>query len=263
MEYRVEELAAVCGIKVDTVRFYQGRGLIPAPKRSGRAAIYGPDHLDRIRQIRSLLKQGFSLAQIQRLPAPGPEGSQQDEGRSGDSTETERALLTALAEERAGERCLSRAELSAEAGIPEDLISAAVAAGLVEPVHSDGEELFSSADLEMLSSGLAVLGTGLPAGEFLELASLHDRHIKEVSEIGIDLFDDHVRKVLGDSDDPEGVARAFRELLPRLTRLVALHFQRTLVNRALERLRAKGEGPALERALAAVQDSPKEAQWRR
>ena len=76
MQYRVEELAAACGIKVFTVRFYQGRGLIPAPARRGRAAIYGPAHLVRIRQIRSLLEQGFSLAQIQLLPAPDEESGE-------------------------------------------------------------------------------------------------------------------------------------------------------------------------------------------
>jgi hypothetical protein len=56
------------------------------------------------------------------------------------------------------------------------------------------------------------------------------------------------------------VAAAFRELLPQVTRLVGLHFQRTLVNRAIERLRAKGEGPALEQALAAVEAARRESE---
>jgi DNA-binding transcriptional MerR regulator len=262
MQYRVEELAAACAIKVDTVRFYQGRRLIPAPERLGRSAIYGPPHLRRIRQIRSLLKQGFSLAQIQKLPAPD-EDSDDASILGDDPGETERALLDALAQERAGERSLSRAELAAEAGIPEDLIAAAETAGLLESVREDGKDRFSSADLEMLSSGLAVLGAGLPLSEFLDLAATHDQHIRKLSEAGIDLFDDHVRKVAKDGDDPEVVARAFREILPQLTRLVALHFQRTLVNRALERLRAKGEGPALERALVAVRQSREETRWQR
>jgi hypothetical protein len=36
-----------------------------------------------------------------------------------------------------------------------------------------------------------------------------------------------------------------------------------LVNRAMERLRAKGEGPALERALAAVEATHLEGEWRK
>ncbi len=45
------------------------------------------------------------------------------------------------------------------------------------------------------------------------------------------------------------MTRIFQELLPQVTRLVALHFQRTLVNRALKRLRGKSEHRALIAAL--------------
>ncbi|MCH7599200.1 MAG: MerR family transcriptional regulator [Myxococcales bacterium] len=260
MNYKVEDLAAASGVKIDTIRFYQGKDLIPAPARQGRNAIYGPAHLARLHQIRSLMGQGFSLAQIQRVPAPGDTTETRAEGESEAPRE---ALLHALAEQRVGESKFQRSELAARAGVPEDLVAAAQAAGVLEPILQDGEELFSSADLEMLESGLAVLGAGLPLGEFLNLAAQHDRNIREVSELGIDLFDNHVRKMAPNGEDPEVVAQAFRDLLPRLTRLVALHFQRTLVNRAMERLRAKGEGPALARALAAVEATNLEGEWRR
>ena len=35
MEYRVAQLAEAAGVGIDTVRFYQSRGLIPAPARRG------------------------------------------------------------------------------------------------------------------------------------------------------------------------------------------------------------------------------------
>lgn len=261
MQYRVEELAAACGVKVDTVRFYQGRGLITAPERRGRNAIYDEHHVARIRQIRSLLGQGFSLAQIRRLPAPEDvERSLTPDELAPDS---EDALLSALAHESVGERVFTRAELAGEAGVPEELVQAAQAAGLLETVASGEAERFSSADVEMLRSGIAILGAGFPLGEFLALATRHVQNVQQISDAGIDLFDDHVRKVAGDGGDPEEVARAFRILLPQVTRLVALHFQRTLVNRAIERLRAKGEGPALERALAAVETTRLEVAWRK
>lgn len=260
MQYKVEELAAASGVKVDTIRFYQGKGLIPAPARQGRNAIYGPSHLARIQQIRNLMSEGFSLAQIRRVPTPdeAPPPAPTPEARAGPD-----ALLRALAQERSGERLFRHAELAARAGVPEDLVDAAQAAGLLEPSQRDGEEFFSSVDLEMLENGLSILGAGLPLAEFLAIAAQHDRNIRKTSERGIDLFDDHVRKVAPEGDDPEVVAAAFRDLLPRVTRLVALHFQRTLVNRAMERLRAKGEGPALARALAAVEATHLDGQWRR
>ena len=52
MEYRVEELARAAGVPVDTLRFYQARGLLPAPRRRGRVAVYDEDHGARLRRIR-------------------------------------------------------------------------------------------------------------------------------------------------------------------------------------------------------------------
>lgn len=265
MQYKVEDLAIACGVKVDTIRFYQGKGLIEPPTRRGRNAVYGPSHLARIRQIRQLLGEGFSLAQIQKVGPPDASLpiSEMSTPTTSASESSSLALLRALAQERASEGRLRRDELADRAGVPQELVDAAQAAGLLEPSQQNGEEFFSSVDLEMLSSGLSVLGAGLPLKEFLELAAKHDHNIRDISEKGIDLFDDHVRKVATNGDDPEVVAHAFQQVLPQLTKLVALHFQRTLVNRAMERLRAKGEGPALERALAAVEATHLEGEWRK
>ena len=57
MDYRVEELATAAGVGVDTLRFYQGRGLLPAPRREGRIAYYGDRLLERLRRIRYLQQQ--------------------------------------------------------------------------------------------------------------------------------------------------------------------------------------------------------------
>ena len=265
MQYRVEELAAACGVKVDTVRFYQGRGLIPPPERRGRNAVYGDGHLARIREIRSLRDEGFTLAQIRRISATGSAPASGESATQTAASDSQLALLAALAEERAEARSLTRSELAAEAGVPDALIVAVEEAGLIESTLSDsgGEAHYSSADAEMLRTGLALLGAGFPLARLLQLASDHARHIRALSESGIDLFDDHIRKQTSEGDDPEVVAAAFRELLPQVTRLVALHFQRTLVNRAIERLRAKGEGPALEQALAAVEAARRSAELKR
>ncbi|HLW16141.1 MAG TPA: MerR family transcriptional regulator, partial [Actinomycetota bacterium] len=45
--YRVEQLAAACDVSVDTIRYYQSKGLLPPPKREGRVAIYDREHLQR------------------------------------------------------------------------------------------------------------------------------------------------------------------------------------------------------------------------
>ncbi|MCS5635832.1 MAG: MerR family transcriptional regulator [Myxococcota bacterium] len=249
MEYRVETLAAAAGVRVDTVRFYQSRGLLPKPGRRGRLAIYDADHLQRLRRIRSLLEQGFSLAQIGRVMQAGEPGGSTD------------PVLAALAEEVGAARTYTRAELAAEVGIPESLIQAVEAAGLGEPLEIGGEPRFVEADLEMAKAALAVLGAGFPLDALLGLSTRHANHVREVADAAIDLFDDHIRK---DAAGGEVIAQAFRSLLPQITRLVALHFQRTLVNRALERLStSEGEDKVnLERALEATRASRLEVEWR-
>jgi len=66
VRYRVDQLAASCDVSVDTVRFYQSRGLLPQPEREGRLAWYGDEHADRIRRIRELQTKGLTLAAIGR-----------------------------------------------------------------------------------------------------------------------------------------------------------------------------------------------------
>jgi DNA-binding transcriptional MerR regulator len=250
MEYRVEQLAAAAQLPVDTLRFYQARGLLPAPRREGRIAIYADRHLERLTRIRALQQQGFSLSQIQRV-LEAPAGA------------TEEPLLAALLEESVGERTLSRGEFAAESGMPEAMILAAERAGLFEPVVVDGEPRFVEADLGMARAGLMLLEAGIPLQDLLELASSHAQNVQAACDAAIDLFDDRIRKRADRADD-ESVTRMFREMLPQVTRLVALHFQRTLVARALDRFRDKREHGALAKALAATESAQLDVEvtWR-
>ncbi|MEU5401033.1 MerR family transcriptional regulator [Streptomyces sp. NPDC005963] len=57
----MEELAEKAGITVRTLRFYRERGLLPPPRRAGRIAWYGDQHLARLRTITALLERGHTL----------------------------------------------------------------------------------------------------------------------------------------------------------------------------------------------------------
>src|SRR2546421_13033624 len=67
MEYRIEQLARAAGVAVDTIRFYQGKGLLDSPRRDGRITWYSDGHLDRLRRIRELQQRGFTLTVIRRF----------------------------------------------------------------------------------------------------------------------------------------------------------------------------------------------------
>lgn len=246
MDYRVEELAAAAGVGVDTIRFYQGQRLLPPPVRSGRVAWYSEEHLERLRRIRDLKRQRLTLEQIRRV-LERPE---------------QQPLIQALVDESRGGQLYTRRELAAASGVPEPLLAAAESAGLLAPVVLEGEPRFSEADVEMARSGLRILEAGFPMQELLALATRHRDHVLEVCERAIDLFDDHVRERGARDGDALSISEAFRSLLPQVTILVARHFQRTLVGRALERLDHSGQREALEAAVAATESAQLSVAWR-
>lgn len=248
MSFRVDDLAARTGVRIDTIRFYQSRGLLPAPRRQGRIALYETEHLVCLRRIRGLLGQGFTLAQIAKLLDPGTADSE--------------PLLQALVQEQVGERTYSRSELAHEAGLPEALLVAAQAANLLQPLQLDGSERFSQADLDMARAALEILNAGFPLQDLIALASDHAAAVRATAERAITLFDEHVRKPALRSAPDSPVTRAFQSLLPQVTRLVALHFQRTLVNRALERLSESGDREALRAAALAAEAATLDVAWR-
>ncbi len=61
---RISELARESGIPLATVKFYLREGLLPPGRRtSATQAVYGPDHLARLRLVRALVETGgLSLA---------------------------------------------------------------------------------------------------------------------------------------------------------------------------------------------------------
>ena len=100
-----------------------------------------------------------------------------------------------------------------------------------------------------------------PFGELLRLSVSHSQQVGRTADHAVALFDRYVRKA-GKTVGAQDVADAFRRLLPAVTTLVALHFQRTLLSRALERLREHGTPEAYEAAAAALQAGHLEVKWR-
>lgn len=78
-EWSLAELAEETGVAARTIRYYIARGLIGGPHVAGRGAVYGPEHLERLREIQKLQRQGQMLAEIAQKPGggerPAPEAS--------------------------------------------------------------------------------------------------------------------------------------------------------------------------------------------
>ena len=63
----IGKLAAAAGVGVETVRFYQRRGLLQTPERAGAIRRYSSDDLRRLRFIRHAQAAGFTLREIKEL----------------------------------------------------------------------------------------------------------------------------------------------------------------------------------------------------
>jgi MerR family mercuric resistance operon transcriptional regulator len=63
----IGKLAAAGGVGVETIRFYQRRGLLETPTREGSIRRYGPEDARRLRFIRQAQAAGFTLEEIKEL----------------------------------------------------------------------------------------------------------------------------------------------------------------------------------------------------
>lgn len=63
----IGKLAAAGGVGVETIRFYQRKGLLEQPTRESGIRRYGSEDLRRLRFIRQAQTAGFTLQQIKEL----------------------------------------------------------------------------------------------------------------------------------------------------------------------------------------------------
>ncbi len=238
MELDVGALSRHSGLSVDTIRFYQSQGLLRPPPHRGRSAVYDDGHLDRLRRIRALAERGFSLKAIRALL------------EAGDVSESDRRLLTAIEQKTSGPRYSSE-KLAERSGIARSVLAAVERAGLAEgELGAEGATSYSEVDVTVAAGAARLLRYGFPVTRLIALGIRHDRAVRKTADEAIELFDRYVRKAdLARAASGDAVAGAFRDLLPVVTALVAHHFQRVLVNRALKRLKRSGAKRELEAAL--------------
>jgi len=236
MEMRVEQLSARADVSVDTIRYYQSKGLLEPPRRAGRIAWYGDGHLVRLERIRALQQRGFTLATIARLvtgeldaadeallgqlsgipPAAGhPDGTAPGAGPAGTGTPDvpRRTGGAVTGGHRAGsdgtsdgdEVTYSLTELAAATGMPLALLKAIEAEGLLIPTRVGGQERYTAEDVAASRAGLLLLEWGIPLTDLLDLARRHSEAIEEVARTAVDLFARHVREPLRRGARPDAL----------------------------------------------------------
>ncbi len=108
---RIGEVAARAGVNVQTLRYYERRGLLPEPDRtSGNYRRYHPDAVARVRFIKRAQTLGFDLQEVQDLL------------RLHDTPGMRPLAVRALAESKVAVIDRRIAELSRMRGVLQDLV---------------------------------------------------------------------------------------------------------------------------------------------
>src|SRR5438046_6392338 len=165
---------------VDTIRFYQGKGLLDAPRREGRVTWYAESHLERLGRIRELQRRGFTLTVIRRFL----------EGELEPSDES----LVAAVTRPSSPQTLTLDELAERSGVAVPLLKNLEQAGLLVPVEGGDVPLYPADDLDAIAAGMKLIAAGVPLGPLIELASEYADAPERVARKAVDLFDRHVRE---------------------------------------------------------------------
>jgi len=227
MEYRIEQLARAAGVAVDTIRFYQGKGLLDAPRRQGRVTYYGDVHVERLRRIKELQLQGFTLTVIQRFLV-------------GELEASDEALVAAVTHP-AAPLTLTLAELAERSGVAEPLLMSLQQAGLLVPSEGGDEPVYPADDLDAIAAGMKLIAAGVPIGALMDLGKDYAAAVDRTARQAVDLFDRHVReRIQAEGGETEAAERrllqTFNELLEASGTLVRHHFERTLLRAAREHI---------------------------
>lgn len=245
--YRIDELAQAAGTTVRNVRAYQDRGLLPAPERSGRVAIYREVHLVRLRLIGALLERGYTLSNIAELLAAWEHGRD-----VGDVLGLEAALASPFSDEAPDYVTAEElAELFGEDAGPEALAEAERLGFLEaegEPAGEGAGERFRVPSPRLLHAGAELVRAGVPLAEVFELADGLRADTRRIARRFVETVATHVFGPYGGELPPSSDLPALAEVVRRLRPLARMAVEAELAT-ALEREAHAQLGEHLARVL--------------
>ncbi|MCZ4498714.1 MAG: hypothetical protein JWQ74_1267 [Marmoricola sp.] len=178
--YRIDDLAQTSNVTVRNIRAYQERGLLHAPRREGRVAIFDDSHLSRLKIISSMLERGYTSGHITEMLTAWEAGSD-----LADVLGLEKALVPPRLEDPPA--TMTIAEVRALA-VDKDALQRYLDVGLVEV--KGGKALVKRP--ELLRAFAEMRGFGMPAEA---LVKLHSEVSMAVDDIASALVNEAVRQV--------------------------------------------------------------------
>ncbi|WP_254552660.1 MerR family transcriptional regulator [Kitasatospora sp. MMS16-BH015] len=205
-EYRVADLARAAGITTRTLRFYRERKLLQPPRKEGRIAWYGAEHLERLRVISELLERGHTLGGIAELIGAGESGQDVAE-----LIGLQAAITAPWSDETPVH--LTWAELTAAFGdqLTESNTAESVAQGYIS-VEPDG---ITHVSRRLMDATTSLIAEGVPLAAVLAASRKAQEHADAVAEVFTALIRDELLGTLR-PDLPAAEAARLTALIQRV-----------------------------------------------
>ncbi len=241
--YTIDELAAAAGLPTRTVRLYQSVGVLHAPQRRGRIAVYSDQHLRRLAMIASLQDRGLRLRAIRDALRQAQRSKLSLEEWLGLSEH----LRTPWSQE--APMLLSEAELRAHLGErPPGFIAALVRAGLVRRQGDGLPPTYIVPSPGLLDIGLKLHDAGVEIETGAEAAALIRKRMHRAAADLLSYFVKHIGHGFARTGSAQEVGEALGALRAVAAEAVRLLFAREMEG-ALRIAMERGAIPAAERRV--------------
>lgn len=192
-ELTVDELAAAVGMTVRNVRAYAARGLLPPPRLVGRTGFYGSEHVRRLRLVRDLLGQGYTLGAVEQALEAAPTS------RSASTLALQRALMAPWLPEEPRETDV--AELAQRAGVEHapEVLEELARMGIVELLD---EGRLRVLDPTLVDVGVQVVRLGVSPQALVRAQRRVIELVEQAAEEYVRMFHDTVWAEFADRGQP-------------------------------------------------------------
>jgi DNA-binding transcriptional MerR regulator len=242
-EYRIDDLAREAGTTVRNVRVYQDRGLLPPPRREGRAGIYSDVHLGRLRLIGQLLERGYTFAHIGEFFEGWQSGKNLTEVLG-----LEEVLTTAWSDEMAS---YVTAEDLLEMYGPEGLTPETLALSIEQELIVPEGDRYRVPSPRLLHAGSEMVKAGIPLAVVLDLSATLARDMEASAARLIGAVNDHVvlkHPAINDAStdaDVADLAAIIARLKPLAQLAVDAHLARAMERRVREAIQEHVEATGI------------------
>jgi len=212
----VDDLAQQSGVSVRTIRYYQGEGLLPVPTRQGRQALYGAEHLERLRLITTLQERGLKLSAI---------ASMIEQGGADEWLGLGESLVRPWSDD--SPTLLQQAELDTKldrAGAPAGTAEALVRTGVIERRADTVPIVYLVPSPGLLDVAIDLARAGVDLEVAAGLRALLEKRLRAMATELVARFTDEVSADRLAAEGPTGLARLLDELQPITRRAVDLLF---------------------------------------